>query len=339
LPRPTRAILLIALLAIGLAPSRPAQAGETLSHIRKTKQLVCGVSDGAPGWSAPNAEHQTVGLAVDFCRAVAAAALPGIPTLRFPSFTAAAGIAALRASNVDLLIDNTGWTVSREADEHVLFVGPLLIDDQGVLVRRQDGITSLAGLDHRRVCAVRGTGQGAVLASRAAASETRLLVLEDQSVAAAWQTMQAGLCDGLTGGLAALASIQARAQDAGLILLPERLGQRALGPAVRYGDDQWLLLVRAVRSALLLADQQGVTQQSAAAFLAGTGSPLVADFLAQSRPIAPALDLPFNWAVAVVAASGNASEMFDRNLAAMGVARGGNRGWEQGGRLEVLPFR
>jgi general L-amino acid transport system substrate-binding protein len=52
-----------------------SEAGNTLDQIKARGALRCGVSEGIPGFSQRGAAGRWAGLDVDFCRAVAAAAL------------------------------------------------------------------------------------------------------------------------------------------------------------------------------------------------------------------------------------------------------------------------
>ena len=52
-----------------------AQAGTTFDAVKKRGKLVCGVTTGLPGFSAPDEKGNWTGIDVDTCRAVAAAAL------------------------------------------------------------------------------------------------------------------------------------------------------------------------------------------------------------------------------------------------------------------------
>ena len=54
--------------------SQSAVATETLSIVKKREHVQCGVSQGLPGFSNPDDKGNWVGMDVDICRAVAAAA-------------------------------------------------------------------------------------------------------------------------------------------------------------------------------------------------------------------------------------------------------------------------
>ncbi len=55
-----------------LANQAQAASGDTLAQVKKKGELQCGVSDGLPGFSNPNAKGTWEGIDVEFCRALAA---------------------------------------------------------------------------------------------------------------------------------------------------------------------------------------------------------------------------------------------------------------------------
>ena len=62
---------LAALAALALTAT--AADAQTLRSVKDRGQLACGVSQGIPGFSAPDEKGQWSGFDVDFCRALAAA--------------------------------------------------------------------------------------------------------------------------------------------------------------------------------------------------------------------------------------------------------------------------
>ena len=67
---------ILALLAgAATALAATCATAETLKTVKDRGELICGVSKGLPGFSAPDASGKWSGFDVDFCRAVAAAVL------------------------------------------------------------------------------------------------------------------------------------------------------------------------------------------------------------------------------------------------------------------------
>ena len=62
-------------------------------------------------------------------------------------------------------------------------------------------------------------------------------------------------------------------------------------------------------------------------------------FLGETGDMGGKLDLSNDWARQVIAAVGNYGEIFERNLTPIGLPRGVNQPWTQGGLLYAMPFR
>ena len=62
-----------------------AHAGATLDAVKKKGFVQCGVSDGLPGFSVPDAKGNYQGIDVDICRGVAAAVLGDASKVKYLS--------------------------------------------------------------------------------------------------------------------------------------------------------------------------------------------------------------------------------------------------------------
>ena len=80
------------------AAGAPAVAGPTLDGVRAKGFVRCGVSEGLPGFSSPDAKGHWKGIDVDFCRAVAAAILGDPSKVKFVPLTAKQRFTALHES-------------------------------------------------------------------------------------------------------------------------------------------------------------------------------------------------------------------------------------------------
>ena len=104
-----RIVVTTALLA---ASSLPAAAG-TLDTVKQRGQLVCGVSAGFAGFSAPDSQGNYKGLDVDYCRALAAAVLGDASEVRYVALTAQNRFTALQSGEIDVLYRNSTQTYLR----------------------------------------------------------------------------------------------------------------------------------------------------------------------------------------------------------------------------------
>src|SRR5688500_20124611 len=140
-----KTLVTIALAAsLGLVATT-AQAA-ILDDVKAKGFLQCGVTGGVAGFSAPDSNNVWTGLEVDFCRAMAAAIFNDADAVRYTSLTSQERFTALSAGEVDVLSRTTTWTMSRDTQLGIKFVGTIFYDGQGFLVRSADGITSTPDL-------------------------------------------------------------------------------------------------------------------------------------------------------------------------------------------------
>jgi general L-amino acid transport system substrate-binding protein len=125
-------LLFAALTAVLVAIAPVWAAGSpTLERVKKNGYLRCGVNEGLPGFSSPDAKGNWTGMDVDFCRAVAAAIFNDPKKVRFTPTSAKVRFTALQTGQVDLLSRNTTWSMSRDTQLGLEFVGVYYYDFQG----------------------------------------------------------------------------------------------------------------------------------------------------------------------------------------------------------------
>src|SRR5881628_1401612 len=81
LPMNRVSVVLTAALATAFASQ--AATAQTLKTVKDRGQLSCGVSQGLPGFSAPDDKGNWAGLDVDVCRAIAAAVFGDAGKVKF----------------------------------------------------------------------------------------------------------------------------------------------------------------------------------------------------------------------------------------------------------------
>jgi general L-amino acid transport system substrate-binding protein len=123
------------------------------------------------------------------------------------------------------------------------------------------------------------------------------------------------------------------------VILPERIAKEPLGPVVRATDDAWLTLVHWVLLSLIAAEEYGVTQGNVKERMR---DPAIAKALEPGTDVSTALGVEPGWVERAVLSVGNYGEIFERNLGArspLGLERGVNRLWTQGGLMYAPPVR
>jgi general L-amino acid transport system substrate-binding protein len=337
------ATICAALCLLGQIAPAKADPGDTLAYVRTRGYLRCGVSQGITGFSMRDGAGHWAGMDVDFCRAVAAAALGNPQKVQFIPLTANARFPALALQEIDILARNTTWTVFREPTFQVQFIGVLYYDSEGFITAANGPFAHSKTLDGARICVEDGSNQAANVTEYARLQNLHVTLVEAPSFTVARQRFKAGACSVLTDDLSALADMLLRVPNPGdFIVRPEHIAKEPFSPVVRWDDPDWTTLVRAVYAALIDADERGLTQAQAAGIGKASNDPQIAAYLSETAPVGRALAIAPNWAAKAVAAAGNYGEIFNRNLGAgsrLKLDAGSNRPWTEGGLLYAPPFQ
>lgn len=324
------------LLVLAFAVLPRVEAAEVLNGVKARGQLRCGVSEGIPGFSEQYADGRWRGFDVDFCRAVAAAVLGDPDKVELVPLLTSARFPALQTRRIDLLLNNTTWTLTREAVLKVQFPGILFYDGQGFMLPAAANIATLADLDGATICLEKGTTHQRNLEAyfKARGGSVKPLVIDSASEAA--QAFFAGRCRAYTSDASQLAAMRLQApSDAGtFVILPERISREPLSAAVWGGDPEWATVIRWVLNVLILAEEYGVTRDNLDAVIAENRNPLVQRSAEEANVIARSMGIEPGWAMRALRAVGNYGEIYERNVgrdSPLKIERGLNRLWNQGG--------
>ncbi len=319
-----------------------AAHADTLDDVKAKGYVQCGVTGGVPGFSAPDANNVWAGLEVDFCRAVAAAIFNDAEAVRYTPLTSQERFAALSAGEIDILSRTTTWTMSRDTDLGISFIGTMYYDGQAFMVREADGITSALELSGAAICIESGTTTELNAADYFAANnmEFNTVVFVDQDEVV--KAYEDGRCDVYTTDGSALAAERSKfANPDEHVILPEIISKEPLGPVVRQGDDRWFKINRWVYFALLEAEELGVSSTNVDEML-GSDNPAIKRLLGVEGEFGTPVGLPNDWAYRVIKLVGNYGESFDRNVGPstdIGLERGLNALWTDGGLQYSAPIR
>ena len=324
--------------AIGIASVllAPIATAGTLDDVRARKTLICGVSEGLPGFSEKDKSGAWRGFDVDFCKAVAGAVFGDVSKVEYRPLSAGNRFNALKNRQIDLLSRNSTWTMARDLELGIAFAGISYFDGQGFLMPALIGATSPLQLDGASICLVTGTTTEQNAARYFEAHKLKVSFLKFAERAAALAAYVADKCDVFTGDRSALAaerSLLAKPQDH--TILRDVISKEPLGPATRKDDGQWIDLVRWTLFALINAEEQGLNSKNA-------GTTMRQAAVGMGRPAVKALGLSDDWLIKVVGGVGNYGEIFERNLGSdtpLALSRGMNALWTQGGLLYAPPMQ
>jgi len=337
-----KSVFLGALTVAGMTAG--VAAAGTLDDVKARGTLNCGVTTGLVGFAAPDANGEWKGFDVAVCRAVAAAVLGDSTAVEFVPTTGKTRFTALASGEIDMLARNTTWTFSRDVDLKFEFVGINYYDGQGFMVPKDLGVSSAKDLDGATVCVQTGTTTELNLADFFRANNISYEPVPIETNAEGNQQYLAGACDTYTTDASGLAASRATYENPGdHILLPEIISKEPLGPLVRHGDNEWADVVRWTLNALIAAEELGVTSANIADMAAAPGdNPEVNRLLGTADSLGEMLGLDADWAAKAISASGNYGEIFEVNIGEstpIGLARGLNAQWTEGGLLYSPPFR
>ena len=337
-----KSIMLGALAVAGLTAA--SASASTLDDVKARGKLNCGVSSGLTGFSQPDANGVWEGFDVAVCRAVAAAVLGDSTAVEFVPLTTQVRFTALASGEIDILARNTTWTFSRDTDLKLDFIGVNYYDGQGFMVPKSLGVTSAKDLDGATVCIQTGTTTELNLADFFRANNISYDPIPIETNAEAQQQYLAGACDVYTTDASGLAATRATFEAPGdHVILPEIISKEPLGPVVRHGDNEWGDIAMWTLNALIAAEELGVTSANVEELAAAaTTNPEINRLLGTEGDLGAMIGLDAQWAVRAIAAGGNYGELFEKNIGVntpIGLARGLNAQWTEGGLIYAPPFR
>ena len=328
--------------AVALVGVFAVQAG-TLEDVQAAGELKCGINTGLPGFAYTDDMGRWTGFDVAYCRALAAAVLGDADKISFVNLTGKTRFPALQAGEIDVLSRNTTWTLSRDVDLGLTFVGVNYYDGQGFIGRTALGVMSAKELDGASVCIQTGTTTELNLADFFRSNNMSYEPVPIETNAEARAAYEADRCDVYTTDASGLAATKATFDDPDAhMVYPEIVSKEPLGPLVRHGDDQWADIARWVLNALIIAEELGVNQGNVEAMAMGTDHPEINRMLGSEGSYGEMLGLDADWAVRAIAAEGNYAEIFDRYIGPdtpLGLQRGLNALYKDGGILYAPPFR
>ena len=340
----TLAARLMALAGLGLALTCQAQAqgsgSATLDAARARGYVACGTSGTIPGFALADSTGVMRGRDADSCRAIAAAALGDAGKVRFVLTSTQNRFTALQSGEVDVLLRNTGWSLTREGNLGLAFASVNFWDGAAFIVKASSGVKSAKELDGATVCVLPGTSTELILADWFRANKlhfTPVLIDGDNAIQ---QTFLSGRCDAYVSDGSQIAGFrfQQGPRAAELTILPERISSEPSGAAVRKGDEKWFDIVRWTHFALVTAERDGVGAKDVAG-LGGATDPDVRRLLGLEGELGKALGLDVRWAARAVEQVGNYGEMFARDIIPLGIERGQNALWTKGGLQFSPPMR
>jgi general L-amino acid transport system substrate-binding protein len=332
-------------IAFGLTASLAATGASgqaTLNRVKQKGFLVCGSNPALPGFGMPDAQGNWTGFDIDYCRAFAAAIFNDPTKVRFIPLAGKDRFTALQAGEVDVLVRNSTWTMSRDTQLGLDFPAVNYYDGQSFMVRKKLGVSSAKELNGATICTQQGTTTELNLADFFRSNNIKYEVVAFATADETFKAYTSGRCDAFTTDGSALFAERLRASNPDEhVVLPEIISKEPFGLVVRHGDNQWGDLVRWVHFAMLNAEELGVTKANVDQ-MTKSDNPEIKRLLGTEGKYGEATGLTNDWGVRIVKHMGNYGEIFERNIgegSPLKIKRGLNALWNKGGLQYGIPIR
>jgi general L-amino acid transport system substrate-binding protein len=332
-------------IAFGLTASLAATGASgqaTLNRVKQKGFLVCGSNPALPGFGMPDAQGNWTGFDIDYCRAFAAAIFNDPTKVRFIPLAGKDRFTALQAGEVDVLVRNSTWTMSRDTQLGLDFPAVNYYDGQSFMVRKKLGVSSAKELNGATICTQQGTTTELNLADFFRSNNIKYEVVAFATADETFKAYTSGRCDAFTTDGSALFAERLRASNPDEhVVLPEIISKEPFGLVVRHGDNQWGDLVRWVHFAMLNAEELGVTKANVDQ-MTKSDNPEIKRLLGTEGKFGEATGLTNDWGVRIVKHMGNYGEIFERNIgegSPLKIKRGLNALWNKGGLQYGIPIR
>lgn len=332
-----RYVTILAAVALGAT----ASSAQTLKSVQERGHLLCGVSEGLPGFSAAE-NGQWSGFDVDFCRALAAAIFDDTSKVRFVPLSAGDRFEALKSKRIDVLSRNSTWTLEREAGLGLIFPAVTYYDGQGFMVRRAPNVDSPLELAGKTVCTQSGTTTEQNLADYFRNNRLTSTPAAFATADEALKAYDSGRCQAFSADVSQLHAQRIKlSAPTDHVILPDIISKEPLGPAVRQDDVQWQTVVKWTHFAMVNAEELGISRANLDEALKSQ-RPDVRRLLGLDGTHGQQLGLNGDWAVRIVRRVGNYADIFERNVGTatkLAIPRGLNSLWDRGGIQYAPPIR
>lgn len=328
------------------AAEEPAPTDGRLALVQERGQLICGVNGSLPGFSFLDDSGENTGFDADFCRALAAAVLGDPEAVEFRALSADQRGPALQTGEVDVLIRNTTWTVSRDT-AWGLFGPTIFYDGQAMMVNSTlVDATTLEDLAGATICVQSGTTTELNLTDQFSTLGIDFTPQVFADIDPTYAAYEEGRCDAVTSDRSQLVARRtAFANPDEHVILEAVMSKEPLGPVAPLGDDEWFNVVKWVVFATIEAEELGIDSTNVEE-MAASENPVIQRLLGVTpegaEPFDSGLGLEADWAANMISAVGNYAEIYNRNLGPetlFNLERGLNSLWSDDGLLYAPPYR
>lgn len=327
---------------VGIMLIAQASHAKTLDSVKDAGAISCGVIENGRGLTEQDASGQWHGLFIDYCHALAAAALGDPQRIIVKPLSTHMRFEALKLRDIDVLMANTTITLSRNVSMAVDFPAVYYYDGQGFMAHKNVGGLRFDDVDNRKICVLGETTTASRLSEYIKERRKSLSPIWFKDNEESFNAFFARSCDIVTNDRLILTAQRAlHAPDpSAYTIYPDVISKEPLAPAVRSDDRQWSLIVKWAVLVPIAAEEIGITSSNVRSYI-GSEDPEIRRLLGLDPGINQDLGLTSGWGLRIIESVGNYGEIFDRNLGLsteLRLERGLNALWNHGGLIYAPPF-
>jgi len=320
-----------------------AEDGPTLKAVKERGHVLCGVNPSRYGFAAANSQGKWEGLDVDFCRAVAAAALGDAEKVKYVPLSAVQRFPALQSGEVDMLSRTTTITLTRDAALGFNFGPVTFYTGTGFMVWKDAKVTKVTELDGASICVLPGSTTEKNIAALFKAKGMKYTPVVIENVKELVSSYMSHRCDVLSmdqAGLPGHKKFDAKNPD-DHIILDGVFSKEPLAVGVRHGDDQWLDITSWAVHVTLNAEELGVSQENVDKMM-DSDDPNIQALVGKTGDLGKKLGLDAKWSYNIIKQVGSYKDIYDRSFGEKSpfkLPRGINAQWTDGGLMYGYPLK
>jgi general L-amino acid transport system substrate-binding protein len=323
----------------GLILASSLTAANTLEEVRERGFLRCGVIEGSPGYSILDSDGNRVGFDIDHCKTISAAVF-GKVSIEYVPITPNTVFTLLQSGGIDIFPGGATWSFTRDTTMGLDFTGVYMWAGQGFVVRRSAGVDRVADLDGATICVAQGTTLEQNLADYFDANGLRYTAITFADIDKGLQAYLADRCDAFTNERVSTAGrISVWPDRDQHVILDEVISKEPMAALVRQDDARWRDIALWAFNARIAAEELGINQANVERMREESQDQEVQRLLGVQGNFGEKLGLSNDWAYDIIRIVGNYEDMWNRHFAPLGVSRGLNRTWRDGGLMSALPYR
>jgi ABC-type amino acid transport substrate-binding protein len=298
--------------------------------------LKIGVTPDQLGFSV--LENETwIGFDIDLGKALAAAIFGDPTKVEFVSQPFSDSFVNTANGSVDLTATSATHNLFRDAAFNIDFSPVLFYDAQDILVRADSNINNPLDLQGKRIGTLAGSSSTENIEDFLVGLDVDFVSKIYPSIAKMAEAYEGGEIDAISIDRSILWSlIPTLSAPENQKLLDTDISKEPLALVVPEDDSQWADIVKWINYVPVQAEEYGINSANIDQIIAETTDPEIRTFLGLEGTLGEALGLPNDFAVQVIKAVGNYSEIHERNFGQL--PREKNNLETNDGLLYSLPF-